>query len=71
MKGRSFEEGGSEQRGKLFLREDGSEVLWVDHGVATIPLFRIDVPSSSECIRFCTKFSRAEPDDHVECGKVL
>ena len=43
----------------------------VDCGIASISPFRIDVPSSSESIRFCTKTTRAEPDDKVELGEVL
>jgi len=35
---------------KLFLNEDGLEVVRVDCGVASILPFRIDVPSSSESI---------------------
>jgi len=53
------------------LSEDGLEVVRVDCGVASIPLFRIDVPSSSESIRFCAETTRMEPDDKVELGKVL
>jgi len=53
------------------LSEDGLEVVRVDYGVASIPPFRIDVPSSSESIQFCAKTTRAEPDDKVELGKVL
>jgi len=56
---------------KLFLSEDGLEVMRVDCGIASIPLFRIDVPSSSESIQFCAKMTRVEPDDKVELGKVL
>ena len=55
----------------MFLSEDGLEVVRVDCGVASIPPFRIDVPSSSESIRFCAKMTRAEPDDKVELGEVL
>jgi len=36
---------------KLFLSEDGLEVVRVDSGIASIPLFRIDVPSFSESIQ--------------------
>ena len=43
----------------------------VDCGVASIPPFRIDVPSSSESIWFCAKTTRAEPDDKIELEKVL
>jgi len=53
------------------LSEDGLEVVRVDCGVASIPLFRIDIPSSSESIWFCAETTRAEPDDKIELGKVL
>jgi len=56
---------------KLFLSEDRFEVVRVDCGIASIPLFRIDVPLSSESIQFCAETTRAEPDDKVELGKVL
>jgi len=56
---------------KLFLSEDGLEVVRVDCGVASIPPFRIDVLLSSESIRFCAEMTRAEPDDKIELGKVL
>jgi len=55
----------------LFLSEDGLEVVRVDCGVASIPPFRIDVPSSSESIWFCAEMTRAEPDNKIELGKVL
>jgi len=53
------------------LSEDGLEVVKVDCGIASIPPFRIDIPSSSESIQFCAETTRAEPDDKVELGKVL
>jgi len=56
---------------KLFLSEDGLEVVRIDCGVASIPSFRIDVPSFSESIQFCAEMTRAEPDDKVELGKIL
>ena len=56
---------------KLFLGEDGLEVVRVDCSIASIPLFRIDVPSFSESIQFCAETTRAEPDDKVELGEVL
>ena len=55
----------------MFLSEDGLEVVRVDCGIASIPLFRIDVPSSSESIWFCAEMTRTEPDDKVELEKVL
>ena len=56
---------------KLFLSEDGLEVVRVDYSVASIPPFRIDVPSSSESIQFCAETARVESDDKVELGEVL
>ena len=55
----------------MFLSKDGLEVVRVDCGVASIPPFRIDIPSSSESIRFCAETTRAEPNDKIELGKVL
>ena len=56
---------------KLFLSEDGLEVIRVNCSITSIFLFRIDVPSSSESIQFCAETTRMEPDDKVELGKVL
>jgi len=53
------------------LSEDELEVARVDCGVASIPPFRIDIPSSSESIRFCAEMTRTEPDDKIELGEVL
>jgi len=53
------------------LSEDGLEVVRIDCGVASIPPFRIDVPSSSENIRFCAETTRTEPDDKIELGEIL
>ena len=46
-----------------------SVVLWVDSGIVTIPLFRVDVPSSSKSVRFGSQFSGMEPYDKVEGRK--
>jgi len=62
---------GSYRGCKLFLSEDELEVVRVDCGVASIPPFRIDIPSSSESIQFCAETTRTEPDDEVELRKVL
>jgi len=56
---------------KLFLSEDGFEVVRVDCSVASIPPFRINIPLSSESIQFGAKITRTEPDDKVELKKVL
>ena len=55
----------------MFLSEDRFEVVKVDCSIASIPPFRIDVPSSSESILFSAKMTRVEPDDKVELGEVL
>ena len=55
----------------MFLSEDRLEVIRVDCGIASISSFRINVPSSSESIRFCAEMTRVEPDNKVELGEVL
>ena len=55
----------------MFLSEDGFEVVRVDCSIASIPPFRIDIPSSSESVQFGTKMTRVEPDDKVELEEVL
>ena len=47
------------------------EVLWIDTGIVAIPLFKIDVPSSSECVRFGSEFYRVKSNDKVEAGKIF
>ena len=56
---------------KLFLSENRFEVVRVDYSIASISLFRIDIPLSSESIWFGAKITRVEPDDKVELGEVL
>ena len=51
--------------------EHGSVVLRIDSGIVAIPLFKIDVPSSSKSVRLGSEFSRTEMDDEVEHGKVF
>ena len=55
----------------MFLSEDELEVVRVDCGIASIPPFRIDVPSSSKSIQFGAKITKMESDNKVELGKVL
>jgi hypothetical protein len=47
------------------------EVLQVDAGVVATPIFRVDVPVSSQGIRLGSEFSRPEVDLHIECIEVL
>ena len=55
----------------MFLSEDRFEVVRVDCSIASIPPFWIDVPSSSESIRFCAETTRVEPNNKVELEEVL
>jgi len=45
--------------------------VWVDSSVVPIPLFWVDIPASSEGIRFSSEASRAEADGKVELGEIL
>ena len=54
---------GVKQSVELLGRENWAKVLRVDAGEALIPFFGIDVPASSECIRFRAEFTRAEVND--------
>ena len=45
--------------------------MGIDASVVLIPLFGIDVPASSEGMRFHTKLSGVETNDHVELGEEL
>ena len=46
-------------------------VLRIDSGIVTIPLFKIDIPSSSKSIGLGSEFSRMETDDEVESRNVF
>ena len=56
---------------KLFLSEDGLEVVRVDCGIASISPFRIDIPSSSKSVQFGAETTRAKSNDKVELEEVL
>jgi len=71
VEGRKKKDGSSYRSCKLFLSEDRFEVVRVDCGIASIPLFRIDIPLSSKSIWFCTETTRMEPDNKVELGEIL
>jgi len=53
------------------LSEDRFEVVRIDCGIASIFLFRIDIPLSSESIQFGAETTRVKPDDKVELGEIL
>jgi len=68
---REKKDGSSYEGYKLFLSEDGLEVVRVDCGVASILPFRIDISLSSKSVQFGAETIRAEPDDKVELGEIL
>jgi len=51
---------------ELFLSEYWPKVLGINPGVATIPLFGVDVPSSSESIRLGTELFGMEMNDKIK-----
>ena len=68
---RSCEVSGTEECSELFLRKDQTEIMRVDVSVVLIPLFGIDVPASSEGIRFRAELPGTEANDHIELGQKL
>src|SRR5882672_7695963 len=59
------------ERCQLLGSEYRAVVLWIDSGIVAIPLFKVDVPSSSQCVGFSAEFSGSKPNDQVERGKVF
>ena len=51
---------------KLFIGENGSEVMWVDGSIVTISPFWVDIPMSSQRVRLSTQTTRMEADDKVK-----
>ena len=45
------------------------EVVWIDVSIVLIPLFGVDIPSSSEGIRLSSEASRAEMNNKVELSE--
>jgi len=56
---------------KLFLSENGFEVVRVDCGVASILSFWVDIPPFSKSIQFGAKMTRMESDNKIKLKKVL
>jgi len=71
MKKEKEEDSSSYRDHKLLLSEDWFEVVRVDYSIASIPLFRIDIPLSSKSIWFGAKMTRMEPDNKIELREVL
>ena len=60
-----------EGHSELFLYKYWLEVVRIDVSVVLIPLFGIDVPASSEGIRFHAELTRAKVDNHIKLGEEL
>jgi hypothetical protein len=66
-----LEEGSVERCGELIVGENRAKIMRVNAGESRIPLFRVDVPSSSQCIGFTPEPTRTEPDNHIEMAKIF
>ena len=51
---------------KLLISEHWPKIVRVNSCITPFPLFRVDIPSSSQCVRLGSKFSGAETDHDVE-----
>jgi len=71
MKKRKEKDSSSYRCHKLSLSEYWFEVGRVNCGIASIPLFRIDISLFSKNIWFGATMTRREPDNKVELRKVL
>ena len=63
---RSIEYGCSEGGCKLLVSEHWSNIVRVNSCITPFPLFRVDVPLSSQCVRFGSKFSGMETNHEAE-----
>ena len=61
-----IEYGCSEGGCKLLISEHWSKIVRVNSCIIPFPLFRVDVPSSSQCVRFGSEFSGTERNHEVE-----
>ena len=55
----------------MILSENGAKILRINVAESRIPLFRVDVPSSSQSIRLSSEFSGTEADYHIEMAEVF
>ena len=62
----SIEYGCLEGGCKLLVSEHWSKIVRVNSCITPFPLFRVDIPSSSQRVRFVSEFSRTETDHKVE-----
>ena len=64
-----MEYGCLEGRCKLLVSEHRSEIVRINSCIIPFPLFRIDIPSSSQCVRFGSEFSGTETNHKAELRK--
>ena len=48
------------------MSEYRPKVLRINSGIVATSFFKVQIPSTSQCIRFGTKLTRAEMNDEVE-----
>ena len=51
---------------QLLIGEHQSEILRVNAGIVTTPLFWVNIPMACECVRLGTELPGMETDYHVE-----
>ena len=61
-----IERGCSKGQCQLFVSKNWTEIVWIYGGIVAASLLRIDVPSSSQSVRFGSESAGAETDDEVE-----
>ena len=54
---------------KLFVNEHRSEIVRINSCIIPFPLFRVDIPLSSQCVRFVSEFTGLETNYEVELRK--
>ena len=50
----------------MFIGKKWTEIVWIYGGIVAASLLRVNVPSSSQSIRFGSKSAGVETDDKVE-----
>ena len=61
-----IERGCSKGRCQLFVSKNWTEIVWIYGGIVAASLLRVDIPSSSQSVRFGSKSAGVETDDEVE-----
>ena len=57
--------------GQVLGSEHWSEVVRICTGIATISLFAVKIPTTSQIIQLGSELSRTEADNHIEATKEL